>query len=168
MNSDLLKRIDTTKLYPPFLASLTALLVDAFQLGVSFWCVSGYRSFEEQTVLYNQGRTTSGQIVTAADAGQSSHNYGLAADVCRDEFIDRAGLQPDYMPDHYEALRTLAPKYNLVWGGTWAKKDRPHLQWPGYVTAKELEPLKTQYELGGLVSVFTFIDKGAINDEPTV
>ena len=41
----------------------------------------GYRSFPEQTKLYNQGRTTPGNIVTKAIAGKSYHNYGLAIDV---------------------------------------------------------------------------------------
>ena len=38
----------------------------------------GYRSFERQQQLYNQGRTTPGKIVTHAKPGQGLHNYGLA------------------------------------------------------------------------------------------
>ncbi len=168
MNSDLVKRVDTTKLYPRFANALIWLLEDAFSIGVSLWCISGYRSYAEQSILHSQGRTMPGNIVTNAKAGQSAHNFGIAADVSRDEFINRAGLQPDWMPDAYEPLRLLAPKYGLVWGGNWAKEDRPHLQWPGYVTAEELEPLKTCFESGGLVSVFTYLDKGMSDDEPTV
>lgn len=44
--------------------------------------VQGFRSFPEQQALYNQGRTTPGPRVTAAKAGQSYHNYGLAVDFC--------------------------------------------------------------------------------------
>ena len=41
---------------------------------------STLRSFAEQTALYNQGRTTAGQVVTNAKAGQSNHNFGLSFD----------------------------------------------------------------------------------------
>jgi len=40
-----------------------------------------YRSPEEQTVLYNQGRTTKGSKVTNAKAWQSIHNYAMAFDI---------------------------------------------------------------------------------------
>jgi hypothetical protein len=42
--------------------------------------ISGLRSMEEQTKLYDQGRKTPGAIVTNARAGSSFHNYGLATD----------------------------------------------------------------------------------------
>ena len=39
------------------------------------------RTFEEQDVLYQQGRTKPGKKVTNAKGGQSIHNYGLAFDI---------------------------------------------------------------------------------------
>jgi len=45
------------------------------------------RTLEEQTILYNRGRTTPGVKVTNAKAGESFHNYGLAVDICL--LIDR-------------------------------------------------------------------------------
>jgi len=42
--------------------------------------VFGYRNLDEQTRLYNQGRTTDGKIVTNAKAGQSPHNFNCAVD----------------------------------------------------------------------------------------
>lgn len=42
--------------------------------------VSGLRSLEYQAVLYAQGRTEPGEIVTNALPGKSMHNYGLASD----------------------------------------------------------------------------------------
>lgn len=40
----------------------------------------GNRSLERQQQLWNQGRTTSGKIITMAKPGDSYHNYGLAFD----------------------------------------------------------------------------------------
>jgi len=40
----------------------------------------GRRTMEEQAMLYAQGRTRPGKIITQAKPGQSYHNYGLAFD----------------------------------------------------------------------------------------
>lgn len=161
MSALLLSRIDTTRLYPPFLAALTAMLDDALAAGQSFWAVSGHRAYAEQQKLYDQGRTAPGKVVTNAKGGQSAHNFGIAVDLVRDGLIDRAGIQPDYAPESYEPLRLLAPKHGLVWGGSWKFRDNPHVQMPNYITARDLDPLRFCFESGGLVSVFTFLDKGA-------
>lgn len=42
---------------------------------------SGLRSMSTQDALYAQGRTAPGPIVTNARAGESPHNYGMAADI---------------------------------------------------------------------------------------
>ena len=42
---------------------------------------AGFRSTTTQEVLYQQGRTINGHIVTEAGAGKSIHNYGYAVDV---------------------------------------------------------------------------------------
>ena len=39
------------------------------------------RTFAEQDVLYAQGRSKPGKVVTNAKGGQSYHNYGLAIDI---------------------------------------------------------------------------------------
>ncbi len=158
MISTVLSRIDSTKLYPPFFAALQALLADAHAGGADYFAISGFRSYSEQTVLFAQGRTAPGKIVTQAIAGESAHNFGIAVDLCRDGFIERAGLQPDYRPESYEPLRLLAPKHGLIWGGAWSNPDRPHVQLPGYVNANQLKPLRTIYEARGLLSVFQHLD----------
>jgi peptidoglycan L-alanyl-D-glutamate endopeptidase CwlK len=48
--------------------------------GIRVYIYEGLRSNERQELLYNQGRTTNGSIVTNAKAGQSFHNYGFALD----------------------------------------------------------------------------------------
>src|SRR5665213_2098850 len=44
------------------------------------YIIESLRTFEESDKLYQEGRTTPGEIVTKAQAGQSYHNYGLAFD----------------------------------------------------------------------------------------
>lgn len=163
MASTTWSRIDVSMLYPPFLERLKALLDEAHSLGADFFVISGFRDYAAQSALYAQGRTvdgkhTPGPKVTNAKAGESVHNFGLGADVCRDGLLDRSGLQPDYRPESYEILRELAPKHGLVWGGSWLTPDYPHVQWPGFVTAKQLAPLKDRFEAMGLKSAFDYLD----------
>ncbi|MBB6239567.1 hypothetical protein HDC90_004220 [Pedobacter sp. AK013] len=51
------------------------------ELGIQLRIVQALRTVAEQNALYNQGRTTPGNIVTKAKGGSSYHNYALAMDV---------------------------------------------------------------------------------------
>ena len=91
------------------------------------------RTNAEQNMLYAQGRTTKGKIVTNAKGGQSYHNYGLAIDICLiidgkeaswDTLKDYDG---DHMSDWQEIVR-IFKMYGWEWGGDWKFKDAPHFQ----------------------------------------
>ena len=153
-----LSRIDLEKLYPPFLEKVRVMLAALESSGASYFAVSGFRSYPEQEVLYNHGRKTPGAIVTQAHAGESPHNFGLAVDFTRDGYLDRAGLQPDFRPERYSELGLAAATHGLEWGGKWRWPDRPHIQWPGFVTSWQLEPLRQAYEKAGLAAVWTYLD----------
>lgn len=158
MSALLFSRIDTTKLYPPFLLKLQGMLDELLAQSAGYWVVSGFRSYKEQTDLYAQGRTTPGAVVTQARAGESSHNFGIAADLVLDQYLDRAGIQPDYRPASYDRLGPAAARHGLVWGGTWRFKDLPHVQHAGYVTGAQLEPLRHAFEAGGLQAAWDLLD----------
>ena len=158
MPIDLVGRINLDQLYLPFLTKVLEVLAACRDRGADYYAISGYRSPGEQAALYFQGRTAPGLVVTNAKPYESSHNFGLAIDVCRDGLIDRRGLQPDYRPASYGVLGEEAAKVGLVWGGTWKKPDRPHVQWPGFVTAGELAALRPALERGGLTEVFAELD----------
>ena len=145
MPADLLGRLDLDCLYLPFLTKVLDVLAECRKLGVDYWGIRGYSNWITQAKLYFQGRTTTGTIVTSAGPGWSAHNYGLALDVCRDKDITRAGLQPNWNTRDYDLIGECAIAHGLVWGGTWAKPDRPHIQWPGYVTRKQIEPLRDKW-----------------------
>jgi hypothetical protein len=49
--------------------------------GYTLRITSGFRSLDEQDVIYDSGRTEEGHIVSWAEAGKSIHNYGYAVDV---------------------------------------------------------------------------------------
>lgn len=157
MTSTPLSRIDVTLLYGPFFDRVAAMLHKLEQRGIVYFAVSGFRSYPEQQALYEQGRTQPGPVVTQARAGESPHCFGLAVDFVRDGYLERAGLQPDYRPESYVDLGAAAAAEGLVWGGTWRFPDRPHVQWPSYVSALELAPLRTVFEQQGLLAVFAHL-----------
>lgn len=85
----------------------------------------GFRSPEEQDLLYLIGRTRPGKKVTNAKGGQSAHNYGCASDwTIFDQNI------PIWMPQEDLRWRTYQQaleKCQARWGGDWnanGVKDR--------------------------------------------
>lgn len=110
----------------------------------------GFRSFEEQQRIYNQGRTTPGNIVTNAEAGESWHNYGLGADIILNN--DRGQpIWPDPSP-FWDRLGEVAAEHGLYWGGNFG--DRPHVEFhPGF-TAGQAGRLIDEYNRGGLEEVW--------------
>lgn len=101
---------------------------EAAGLEVLVYCT--LRTLEEQTRLYEQGRTTPGPIVTYAKAGESAHNYGLALD-----FVPMAGSKPLWAPGStaYRKAIALAADEGMESASTWTRfKEWPHLQEPGW------------------------------------
>lgn len=151
-------RVDLDLVFPPFLERALAVLAECQRYGRNYYVVAdfngpnsggGFRSWEAQDALFAQGRTrvydAAGQqlrIVTDARGGYSAHNFGIAFDVCADADMTRAGLQPEWGNVAYDLLGDVCQRHDLVWGGSWARKDRPHFQLPGFVTGRELEILR--------------------------
>ncbi len=125
-------------LNPTFLQRVLDLLVEAKLSGSIFKVYSGYRSMDEQRVLY-QLHVQGGPL--AAPAGLSAHNYGLA--------VDMALLKPDGTVSWLDAdlapLAELCAKHQLDWGGHFG--DKPHVGMLSYVTGPQLLPLKAIYNL---------------------
>ena len=78
-----LQRINT--LHPKIRKEVLELYTKANDLelgkGVRLRLSYTFRTYEEQDVLYAQGRTKPGKKVTNAKGGQSIHNFGLALDI---------------------------------------------------------------------------------------
>jgi hypothetical protein len=74
------RSVDLTFLHPVYRAAAAAVLDDLAAAGIPLRIFEAYRTPERQQFLYDQGRTRPGSIVTKAQAWQSYHQYGLAAD----------------------------------------------------------------------------------------
>lgn len=142
-------RADLDHAYPPFLKTLLDVLAECAARGQPYYLVADYsgphtgglfRSIAAQDWLFAQGRTRAGAKVTNARGWESCHNFGLGADVTADADATREGLQPSWDWKRYTLLGEIARRRGLVWGGDWG--DRPHIQWPSYVRASHLFPLR--------------------------
>lgn len=119
----------------PIVDERTNLLIErAARKGIVVVITDGFRSAEEQDRLYEQGRTTAGNIVTHAKGGESYHNYGLAVDFALRDSGGNVIWDRQYdgnvngIADWSEVV-TIAKELGFEWGGDWANfKDYPHLQ----------------------------------------
>lgn len=100
--------------------------VKATPFGVHPIITQGYRSFAESNKIYQQGRTTPGEIVSNAKAGQSWHNWGLAVDIC----LLVNGVRSWKVDANWMIVVNTFKKYGFTWGGDFSGnfKDYPHLE----------------------------------------
>jgi peptidoglycan L-alanyl-D-glutamate endopeptidase CwlK len=99
----------------------------ASQLDFPLRITQGIRTVAEQDALYEQGRTTPGNIVTNAKGTESNHVMGVAVDVVPMDLPD-GDQEPDWNPAHesWQRIVALAPACGLRNGISW--KDEPHLE----------------------------------------
>ena len=141
-----------TALHPKLVDALSATITEAKARGLQVAIHSGLRTAEEQDKLYALGRTVPNPdgIITNAQAYESWHNLGLAADVV---FKDQKGNWTwDKMPpifktpeglwrwikngnNQWEQLGQVGTMFNLSWGGYWekVKPDFPHFEMRGSI-----------------------------------
>src|SRR5262249_30820083 len=110
-----------------------------------------FRSFDKQTEIYNQGRTTPGKIVTHARAGESYHNYGLAADIAFN--TANGGIAWPEKGDYakmWSRYGEIAKQQGLRWGGDWKRgTDRPHVEYHPGIGDGDAARLKAAHARGG-------------------
>lgn len=134
-----------TGLHPVVAENEKLLVRKAGRRGIEIIITHGYRSSEEQDALFNQGRSSAGNIVTNARGGESYHNYGLAIDfalrtpegnvVWDMERDDNGNGKADWME-----VVDLAKELGFTWGGDWANfPDYPHLQMDFGLNINELK-----------------------------
>src|SRR5258708_7675554 len=63
--------------------------------GIVIRVTQGLRTWDQQNLLYAQGRTEPGKIVTNAPGGFSAHNFGYAVDIVPGE-DDFPAFTPDW------------------------------------------------------------------------
>ncbi|MHA8104817.1 M15 family metallopeptidase [Aquirufa nivalisilvae] len=119
------------------------------------------RSFKEQNLLFAQGRTKPGKIVTKAKAGFSFHNYGLAIDICliidgkEASWNDLKDFDYDGIADWMEIV-AIFKEFGWEWGGNFKSiLDKPHFQKTfGYKVEKLLAFYNAgQVDINGFVKI---------------
>lgn len=124
------------------------------------------RTFAEQAVLFAQGRTTPGAVVTKARAGKSYHNYGLAIDIVL--LVDKDGngtfeaaswdVKTDFDGDgksDWQEIVAIFKQYGWEWGGDWGFKDLPHFQ---KTFGKNVNELLALYNAKKLIPQTNFVN----------
>jgi peptidoglycan L-alanyl-D-glutamate endopeptidase CwlK len=124
----------------PYVATLARRFLDlAAANGIDVRVIVAFRSWDEQDMLYAQGRTTPGSIVTDAMGGDSYHNWGLAFDVAPvvNGVVDWTAV------DLFNRMGELGQQVGLEWGGNWTSYaitlvDRPHFQYTFGLSTQQL------------------------------
>lgn len=106
-----------------------ALIEECSKLGIPIAVTSERRTIQQQNMLYAQGRTMKGKIVTNAKGGSSPHNFGLAFDVVP---LLKNGIPNWNAPiETWERIGQQGKALGLTWGGDFKSlKDRPHFELP--------------------------------------
>jgi len=84
-----------------------------------------FRSWNEEDMLFAQGRTMPGEIVTNARGGDSYHNWGLAFDAAP---YENGKISEEI--NKYKKMGQLGQQVGLEWGGNFISiVDFPHFQY---------------------------------------
>lgn len=125
-------------IHPVVKESALEMVKRAYEEEIYVQITSGFRSFTEQDKLFAQGRTTPGNIVTNARAGQSNHNYGLAIDYV---LLNSEGTKAIWtVNEDWKRVASIGKALGFKWGGDWTSfKDYPHLEMMGGLTIRDLQ-----------------------------
>jgi len=123
-------------LAPPAKQLAEAFIAAAKAEGIDLLVTSTYRDSESQDALYAQGRTTPGNIVTRAKAGQSWHNWRCALDVV--PLVNGKAIWDDQAL--WKQVGEIGKSCGLEWAGDWVTfKEFPHFQYTGGLTIAQLQ-----------------------------
>lgn len=162
---------DKSHLFPPFAELLTRFEAQLLEAKLPFHLFEGLRSWDKQDVLYQQGRTTPGKVVTWALPGSSWHQYGMAADFVLDSMPERPGMQwawdlkSDLNHDgrrDWEQMAQIAVQCGLESGWYWRTPDPPHVQHRFGLT---IELAVSLYRSGGVSAVWAEAEQWIENQQ---
>jgi peptidoglycan L-alanyl-D-glutamate endopeptidase CwlK len=120
--------------------------IDASAPDLDIQVSQGIRTWAQQEIDYEQGRTTPGKIITNARGGFSWHQYGLAVDLLPEDITPG---QPDWDVNHpaWSRMVSLAESFGLVSGSEWhGLKDWPHVQLTGRFPVTPDDEVRAIYE----------------------
>jgi peptidoglycan LD-endopeptidase CwlK len=104
---------------PRFRALVDPWLADCAAAGIDLLVTCTLRTNEDQAVIYAQGRTTPGSIVTNAKAGQSAHNPNAAGKALALDVVPLVHGKPDWTGTSplWDEVANLAQARGLDWLG---------------------------------------------------
>jgi RHS repeat-associated protein len=135
------------------------ILMSKYRFGIDLRVTDGFRSVEQQDILFAQGRTQAqidakkkelgitrtitanpkADVVTKAIGGYSNHNFGLAIDVVP---FENGAL--NWNTQSWPVIGLIGESRGLEWGHRWKSiDDKPHFQNLQGKTLKELRALPT-------------------------
>ena len=127
---------DLNNLLPVVKDKVDTFLQSCKDAGIDLIVTSTYRDIESQNALYEQGRSTPGNIVTNARGGQSFHNYRCAVDV-----VPVVNGKCDWDGSHpvWSDVGRIGKESGLDWAGEWVHfKELAHFQYTGGLTLQQL------------------------------
>lgn len=126
-------------LHPIVEAKARAMIDKCKQEKIDIIVTSTYRDNQAQNALYAQGRTTAGNIVTNARAGESVHNYKLAFDIVPMRAGKPVWGTSGTDGEIWQKVGKIGKSCGLEWAGDWKTfKEYPHFQWTNGLTIHEL------------------------------
>lgn len=111
----------------PRFAAAVRLMMAKLAGGLSEQVFETLRTEQRQAFLYGFGRDYDdgrGKVTNARTALNSWHGFGLAVDI-----VEKDATPWDAPVTFWNLIGEAAVEQGLVWGGSWAKPDLPHVQW---------------------------------------
>ena len=113
------------------------LITNCKTVGIDIIITQTLRTITEQDILYAQGRTTPGRIITNAKGGQSMHNYGCAFDFAP---LENGKIDWSAQNKKWGIVGKIGITIGLEWGGLWTKMlDLPHFQYTAGYSLKDFQ-----------------------------
>lgn len=122
---------DITLCHPRLQALAGQLMEECNKQGLKIKIGETLRTVAEQDVLYAQGRTQPGNIVTNAPGSSYSsyHQWGTAFDIFRNDGTGAYNESGKF----FERVGAIGVVLGLEWGGNWKSIiDKPHFQLPDW------------------------------------
>src|SRR5882724_11055018 len=152
---DFISEIRLADVYPGLAAKIRQMAVILEPEGIIFRVTQGLRTWNQQTILYAQGRTTPGPIVTNARPGHGWHEYGLATDDV--PIVEGA---PDWNETHpiwqrmIEVGDSLGLAHVNIGSRNGQHRDWPHFQLTGIFPVTPNDQVRAIFAKGGITEVW--------------
>ncbi len=163
MPTELIKRVNWDLIYPPFRDLCYQLVANCQARGVDYFATDGFRSPQEQMMLWQQGRDAAGAVIdpqkvlTRLQFGM--HNLGIACDFTFDSDKAKKGLQPTWKRKDYDILAEEAERLGLTAGHNFKGfPDSPHVELAVGKHSITITMLKNLNAKGGIRSAWALLD----------